>query len=857
MIIDLHQLLGRLEADLSAALERAAALAVRSNHPHVEIAHLLNVLAREPGTAALLEECGAAPGEVIAQTDLALAQLSRGATGAPALAGTLVTLAREAWAAASLRFAHDRVTLPVLLLTMCSETDLRAALRIAAPALLRMNVSRIEEIAASARPAAEGAPPPASGEDFLAQYATDLTADAKAGRLDTVVGRDAELRQMVDILMRRRQNNPILVGEAGVGKTAIVEAFALMIAEGRTPSRLKDVSVRVLDLNLLQAGAGVKGEFERRLKGVVDQVKASPVPIILFIDEAHSMIGAGGSAGQGDAANILKPALARGELRTIAATTWAEYKKYFEKDPALTRRFQTVKVDEPDIETAVRMMRMLAPRFAAHHGVPIRDEALRAAVELSARYIPERQLPDKAVSLIDTAASAVALSRETAPEALAAPLREASFLRAEIEALALEPVRAGLPERLRTLRGALAKAEAEAAAAEQDLARQRALADAADAIEAKGGEGAMKRLAAAEKKLASAAGEAPLLHRVVDSGAVAEVVARWTGVPAGRLLRDQITSVSGLADRLKSRVLGQDAALDGLSEAMRVARAGLHDPRRPQGVFLMVGTSGVGKTETALALADELFGGPSGLTVINMSEFKEEHKVSLLMGSPPGYVGYGEGGVLTEAVRRRPYGVLLLDEIDKAHPGVQDIFYQVFDKGTLRDGEGRDVDFRNTVILMTANTGTDTLAALADDPETMPEGAALTEMLKPELLSAFKPAFLGRLSLLPFLPLSREVLGGIVDLQLQRIADRLDASYSAAMSVSDAARARLVDAADAGDTGARAIEAMLSRDVLPALADFFLDSVLRGSVPRRIELDVGSETGFTVTAVGIRRRSAG
>ncbi|MFV0386280.1 type VI secretion system ATPase TssH [Paracoccus sp. (in: a-proteobacteria)] len=860
-IIDLHQLLRRLDAPLSVALERAAALAVRNNHPTVEIAHLLNVLAREQSAVGLLEQAGVAPATVVSETDVYLSQMTRDSQGAPSLAQPVVTLAREAWAAASLRFSHNRVLLPVLLLTLCSETDLRAALRSAAPSLLRINLSKLEEIAAAVPEAAgeAGSAPlqSASGEDFLAQFSTDLTARARAGEVDSVVGRDNELRQMIDILMRRRQNNPILVGEAGVGKTAIVEAFAMAIIEGRVPARLHDVSLHVLDLSLLQAGAGVKGEFERRLKGVVDQVKASPRPIILFIDEAHTLVGAGGGGGQGDAANILKPALARGELRTIAATTWAEYKKYFEKDPALTRRFQTVKVDEPDIETGIRMMRALAPRFQAHHGIPIRDSALRAAVELSARYIPERQLPDKAVSLIDTAASAVAMSRETDPDALAEPQREAEFLRHEIEALGLEPAAADTRDRLRRLKAELAQAESQAEAARQRLTEQRKLADEADAIEAEEDADRLKRLATAEQKLAKLAGEAPLVHRVVDAGAVAEVVARWTGVPVARLMRDQIKAVSTLGGRLKARVLGQDRALDGLSDAMRVARANLQDPRRPQGVFLMVGTSGVGKTETALALADELFGGPSGLTVINMSEFKEEHKVSLLMGSPPGYVGYGEGGVLTEAVRRRPYGVLLLDEMDKAHPGVQDIFYQVFDKGTLRDGEGRDVDFRNTVILMTANTGTETLATLSEDPDTMPEGDALTAALKPELLGQFKPAFLGRVSVLPFLPLTREILNGIVDIQLGKIADRLAASYDTRFEVSEAARTTLTDAAETGDAGARAIEAMLSRNLLPRLADFFLDSVLRGAMPRSVEIDVDPQSGFTVSAVGPRRRQAG
>ncbi|MGL4237829.1 type VI secretion system ATPase TssH [Tabrizicola sp.] len=853
-------LIQRLDTPIALALENAAGLAVRNGNPTVDIEHWLSALLAMPDCEALLERCGVNPNAVRAEVERAVKIADRGASGAPSMSQSLVALARESWVAASLRFSHRKITVSVLFLTLASDTDLRSALRRVAPSMLQINLSELEALAAAQPVTAEDAPGPArkaaphAGEDFLAAYATDLTEEARAGRLDAVVGRDAELRQMVDILMRRRQNNPILVGEAGVGKTAIVEAFALMIADGKAPSRLADVALCTLDLSLLQAGAGVKGEFERRLKGVLDQVKASEQPIILFVDEAHTLIGAGGSAGQGDAANILKPALARGELRTIAATTWAEYKKYFEKDPALTRRFQTVKVNEPDIETAVRMLRTVAPRFQKHHGIPIRDAAVRAAVELSARYIPERQLPDKAVSLIDTAASAVAMSRETTPEELARHQREAAHLRVEIDALALEPAVPGLPARLRELNQALKTAETQAQAVEKRLAEQTELANAADALEADTGEDSRRRLVDAERRLAKAAGEAPLIHRVVDAEAVAAVVARWTGVPTGRLMRGQIEAVSQLGGRIKTRILGQDNAVDALAEAMRVARAGLRDERRPQGVFLMIGTSGVGKTETALALADELYGGPSGLTVINMSEFKEEHKVSLLMGSPPGYVGYGEGGVLTEAVRRRPYGVLLLDEIDKAHPGVQDIFYQVFDKGTLRDGEGRDVDFRNTTILMTANTGTDTLATLAEDPDTMPKGNDLAELLKPELLERFKPAFLGRLSLLPFLPLSHEVLAGIVDLQIGRIADRLEATYNTRLDVSAAARSALVNRAEAGDTGARAIEAMLSRDLLPRLADFFLNSLVGGNVPKAVEVDVNADATFAVAAVGPRRR---
>ncbi len=858
-VIDLHVLIARLELVLAGSLEAAAGLAIRHGHGAIELEHWISALC-ETEAARLIEASGVNPAAVSAETKRTLEMLPRGGQSTPSMGNAVVDLAREAWVAASLRFSQAQITTPVFLLTLASDVTLRTALRRIAPSLLSLNLARLEEIALKAPPAAGGGQPQASekrsagGADFLADYATDLTADAREGRLDRVVGRDAELRQMVDILMRRRQNNPILLGEAGVGKTAIVEAFALMIADGEAPGRLKDVTLYALDLNRLQAGAGVKGEFERRLNGILDQVRSFPTPVILFIDEAHTMVGAGGQAGQGDAANILKPALARGELRTIAATTWGEYKKHFEKDPALARRFQPVKVDEPDIETAIRMMRRVAPKFQDHHGVAIRDSAVRAAVELSARFLPERQLPDKAVSLIDTAAAAVAMSRQMIPDALMLHLREAEHLRAEIAALTSEPPNAGTAARLRDLERDLAREEAAAVAVRSRLEDQATLADQADAIAAAGGSDALMQLSAAEKKLARAAGEAPLIHRVVDAEAIAAVVSRWTGVPAGRLLRGQIEAVTALSDRLKARILGQDAAIGLLAEAMRVSRAGLSDARRPRGVFLMVGTSGVGKTETALALADELYGGPAGLTVINMSEFKEEHKVSLLMGSPPGYVGYGEGGVLTEAVRRRPYGVLLLDEMDKAHPGVQDIFYQVFDKGTLRDGEGRDVDFRNTTILMTANTGSEMLAALAEDPDTMPDTAALAELLKPELLARFKPAFLGRLSVLPFLPLDRQTLAGIVDLQLARIADRLDATYGARIDVSRDARALLTDRARTGDSGARAIETMLSRNLLPRVADFFLNSVARGKVPRAVEVGVDADGAFTVNAVGQRRR---
>lgn len=860
-VIDLHTLIEKLSSGLAKSLEAAAGLAIRHTHPSVELEHWICVLSETAGQE-VLELCGVNPAAVRAEAEHAIEALRRGHDSAPAMSGPVVDLAREAWIATSLRFGQSEVTAPIFFLTAASDNTIRSCLRRIAPSLLDLNLARLEDLVKNTPAEGNSGSPHGTkagglsqgGEDFLAAYANDLTADASEGRLDRIVGRDAEVRQMVDILMRRRQNNPILLGEAGVGKTAIVEAFALMIADGEAPGKLNDVTLYTLDMNLLQAGAGVKGEFERRLNGLLDQVRNSDNPIILFIDEAHSLIGAGANAGQGDAANILKPALARGELRTIAATTWTEYKKYFEKDPALSRRFQPVKVDEPDIETAVRMMRKLARKFEEHHGVPIRDSAVRAAVELSARYLPERQLPDKAVSLIDTAAAAAAMSRQSEPEALVRHLREAEHLKTEIDALSSEPPQENTAERLEELKRDLASENADIDVLKNQLEEQMTLAAEADEIAASGDENALEDLAKAERNLADVAGEAPLIHRVVDAEAVASVVARWTGVPTGRLLRGQIEAVASLSDRLKTRILGQNTAIDLLSESMRVSRAGLNDERRPRGVFLMVGTSGVGKTETALALADELYGGSSGLTVINMSEFKEEHKISLLMGSPPGYVGYGEGGVLTEAVRRRPYGVLLLDELDKAHPGVQDLFYQVFDKGTLRDGEGRDVDFRNTTILMTANTGTEMLATLAEDPETMPDGRELAEVLKPELLAQFKPAFLGRLSVLPFLPLDQETLAGIVDLQLERIVDRIEATYSAKLSISKDARNVLVESARTSDSGARAIETMLSQRLLPRIADFFLDSLASGQIPQAVEVNVDANAAFNISAVGQQRR---
>ncbi|HYF07365.1 MAG TPA: type VI secretion system ATPase TssH, partial [Acetobacteraceae bacterium] len=724
--------------------------------------------------------------------------------------------------------------------------------------LPELTAGSAEEREAGAAPGEAGAgdalPPQAvRGAKTLDQYTVDLTARARAGQIDPVLGRDFEIRQVVDILTRRRQNNPILTGEAGVGKTAVVEGLALRIAAGDVPDALKNVKLYSLDMGLLQAGAGVKGEFENRLKGVIDAVKSSPTPIIMFIDEAHTLIGAGGAAGQNDAANLLKPALARGEMRCIAATTWAEYKKYFEKDAALTRRFQVVKVEEPSLSLASAMLRGLVGTLEKHHGVRILDEAIEQAVTLSARYIPARQLPDKGVSLIDTACARVAMSQAAIPAPIEDRQRRLALIKTELEAIAREEA-AGTSHASR--RGSL---EEERGRVEAELARlteqweseKRLVAlirDAREKIEKPEDgsdlDGLRTKLTATSEELHKLQGEEPLVHPVVDGQSVAEVVATWTGIPVGRMVSDEIRTVLNLHEKLKERVVGQDHALEAVAQAIRTNRAGLTDPRKPIGVFLFAGTSGTGKTETALAVADLLYGGEQNLTVINMSEFKEEHKVSLLMGSPPGYVGYGEGGVLTEAVRRRPYSVVLLDEMEKAHPGVQDVFYQVFDKGQMKDGEGRDIDFRNTIIIMTSNAGTDTIAKLCADPDTTPEPGPLLEALRPDLLKVFKPAFLGRVNTVVYYPLRDEVLRMIVDIQLNRIRKRVKESYGVAFEVEPAVADNIVSRCREVESGARNIETILNRTLLPDLSAQILERLADGQEIGGVRVTLGTDHAF-------------
>ncbi|QCO06220.1 type VI secretion system ATPase TssH [Azospirillum argentinense] len=868
--VNLSSLLAKLNEPCRTALEAAPGFALSRGNQAVEIEHWLLRLLDQPDTDlhAIAHHHAIDIGRVQDSLTRSLDGMRAGNTRTPVLSPYLVSLAREGWLLASLDGEAPRVRSGHLLLALLSDETLAQATRAALGPLAKLSAEALAAdwhgIAGNSREArqapAPGASPkvedtPAAAGGALARFTIDLTERARAGRIDPVLGRDAEIRAIVDVLTRRRQNNPILTGEAGVGKTAVVEGFAARVAAGDVPPALREVAVKTLDLGLLQAGASVRGEFENRLRSVIDEVKASPQPIILFIDEAHTLIGAGGQAGQNDAANLLKPALARGELRTIAATTWAEYKKYFERDPALSRRFQVVKVEEPDEAAALSMMHGLVATLEKHHGVRILDEAVVEAVRLSHRYIAGRQLPDKAVSLLDTACARVGMSQSATPAAVEDQRRTIDALANRIAVLDRETALgtdhaaaiAELTERREAAIAALAAVEARWARELELAAEITRLRDAIEAAEPNSPQAAEGKAALAWTldELAEAQGEQPLVHVFVDGTAVADVVATWTGIPVGRMVTSEIDAVLSLRERLSERVIGQDHALEAIAQAVRTARARLTDPRKPIGVFLMVGTSGVGKTETALALAEALYGGEQNLTVINMSEFKEEHKVSMLLGSPPGYVGFGEGGVLTEAVRRRPYSVILLDEMEKAHPGVQDIFFQVFDKGMLRDGEGRDIDFKNTLIIMTSNAGTDTLTRLSASPTGLPAPDTLPEALQPELLRHFKPAFLGRVTLVPYLPLAPDILTRIVELNLNRISRRLREAYRADFrygpEVVEAIAARCGEV----HSGARNIEHILTRGLLPDLSALLLERLARDEAVAAAQVGLDAQGRFS------------
>ena len=897
--VDLNKLFKRLSPLSSRTLELAIATCVKRTNYNVELEHWLMVLgdSSDSDYVRILESFEVDFSRLKEDLTKNLDRLKTGNAKSPSLSPDVVELATEAWTMATINYSAGQVRSGHLLLALLSNDSFRRSAVSASRQFEKINSEALSksivEICAdtaedreSTNLASEANTPSASGgaaqkrnTPSLDQFTIDLTARAREGKIDAVLGRDTEIRQVIDILTRRRQNNPILTGEAGVGKTAVAEGFALRIAAGDVPAPLKEVALRTLDLGLLQAGAGVKGEFENRLKSVIDEVKSSPKPIILFIDEAHTLIGAGGTAGQGDAANLLKPALARGELRTIAATTWAEYKKYFEKDAALARRFQVVKVEEPSETVAIEMVRGLTKTLEKHHKVHILEEAIIDAVKLSSRYISGRQLPDKAISLIDTACARINLSQSSTPPALEDAQRELGQLKLACEILQREALTGSdHSTRVTEIEGQIVavelrlkdlkerwEAERTIVAEVHDLtAKLHGLQPATEPTAPVAGNSqtppvqtppsapatpeqiAQWKTQLKERKLALHAlqGESPLVHPFVDRNAVAETVAAWTGIPVGRMVANEINTVLNLHSLMEKQIVGQSHALKRIAQAISTSRAQLNDPRAPIGVFLLAGTSGVGKTETAITLAQLLYGGEQNMTVINMSEFKEEHKVSLLMGSPPGYVGYGEGGVLTEAVRRKPYSVILLDEMEKAHPGVQDIFYQVFDKGTMKDGEGRDIDFKNTVILMTSNAGTDVIKSLCSDPDTTPEPDAFMEAIFPELLKTFKPAFLGRLTLIPYYPLAEHVIRKIIGLKLGKIGKRLADNYNAKFTFAEDLVQLVADRCKEVDTGARNIDHILTRSLLPDLSAKMLGRLAEGKSISSVSVAVTPEQSF-------------
>jgi type VI secretion system protein VasG len=877
MATNLRAVIGKLNPTSRNALEGAAGQCLSRAHYNVEIEHFLMKLLEPTGAdfALIARHFGIDKSRLSSELNRALDRLKSGSARNPAISESVMRMLKEAWIIGSLEYEDDTVRTGYCILALASVEELTREINDSSKEFQKINAEALkkdfaaivaqseEETQHAAAEAGSGAPEgqraKAGGKTpFLDQYTVNLTDKAKTGKIDPVLGRDFEIRQVVDILTRRRQNNPILVGEAGVGKTAVVEGFAQRIADGDVPGPLKKVQLHALDLTLMQAGAGVKGEFENRLKGLVNEVKSSPIPIILFIDEAHTMIGAGGAEGQGDAANILKPALARGELRTVAATTWSEYKKYFEKDPALARRFQLVKVEEPGEKQCELMLRGLIPVLEKHHNVRILDEGLAAAVKLSNRYLADRQLPDKAVSVLDTTCARLALGQNTVPPAIEDAHRTLDDIAVQTRVLArevavgadhserlaaLEAQKKATEERLASLK---ARYEKELALVNQIREIRGKLEEAHAAGSAQGAtESALRAdLARLNADLDAMQGETPLIRVCVDQGIVGEVVSGWTGIPVGKMVKDEVSIVLNLEDHMHKRVIGQEFAISAIAQRIRTSKASLDDPNKPVGTFLLVGPSGVGKTETALALSDLLYGGEKNVITINMSEFQEAHTVSTLKGSPPGYVGYGEGGVLTEAVRRRPYSVVLLDEVEKAHPDVLELFFQVFDKGNMEDGEGRSIDFKNTIIILTSNAGTDTMAKLCADPETAPSPEGLIKALKPELDKVFKPAFLGRLVITPFYPIQDEAMKKIIVLKLAKIQRRLMETHKFALtydaSLVDAVAKRCTEV----ESGARNVDNILTNTLLPDISRQLLTAFAEGNKPSSIHVSIGADGGF-------------
>ena len=870
--VDIKTLISRLGPFCTRALEGAAGLCVGRSHYEVTVEHLLAKFLEEPQSdiPLVLRQFNLDAGQVRQAVEQCIEGFRAGNAGKPVFSPTLLEWIQEGWLIASVDLSETRIRSGALLLALLARpiqfgtgryTDLlqtigRENLLAQFGAIAKASV---ETPSADERQKMREGAPPAGDGTAIARFCTDFTAKAKAGEIDPVFGRDREIHQMIDILARRRKNNPIVVGEAGVGKTAVVEGLALRVVEGDVPDLLKDVSILGLDMGLLQAGAGVKGEFENRLKGVINEIKSSPKPIILFIDEAHTLIGAGGPAGGGDAANLLKPALARGELRTVAATTWSEYKKYFEKDPALARRFQLVKLDEPSVETAVLILRGVKDKYEKAHGVVIRDDAVVAAAELSSRYISGRQLPDKAVDLLDTSAARVKISLSAKPDVIEDRERAVQALERQKSAIERDKVH-GIAVDEGKLETTAAKIAEEKAGIETLTARWRKEQEAVRSVldlrkeiyELSAGDGTEERKAdlqvkfdAASIDLEAAREGAPLLRIEVDPDVVSKVVSDWTGVPLGKMLQDEADSVVRLEENLKKRIKGQDEGISVIGEGLRSSKAGLADPHQPMGVFLLVGPSGVGKTETGLAVADLLFGGDRFIVTINMSEFQEKHTLSRLIGSPPGYVGYGEGGVLTEAVRQRPYSVVLLDEVEKADLDVMNLFYQVFDKGMLADGEGRVIDFRNTVLFLTSNLATDVITQLCASGA-RPALDTVMSAIRPVLSNHFKPALLARMNIVPFYTLDAKYMKDIVTLKLDRLAARMAENNRIRFVYAPEIVERITARCTEVETGARNIDHILRGTVLPLMSRELLGRMGRGALPSEVRLFVAEDGSFRV-----------
>ena len=881
--ISREALFGKLNPIAYQSIESATVFCKMRGNPYVELVHWLAQLMQTPGTdlEAIVRHHQLETSTLARDITAALDRLPRGSTAIVDFSEHIESSIKHGWLYGTLMFGQTQVRTGFLLIGMLQTHNLYNALIGISRQFERIKVDELADnfaaICGKSSEATLGAQdgsalqagvggepgtdsgamaPAAMGKgEALKKFCVDLTARARAGKMDPVNGRDEEIRQIVDILMRRRQNNPILTGEAGVGKTAVVEGFAQRLARGDVPPLLAGVSLLSLDLGLLQAGASMKGEFEQRLRQVIDEVQASPKPIILFIDEVHTLVGAGGAAGTGDAANLLKPALARGNLRTIGATTWAEYKKYIEKDAALTRRFQVVQVGEPDEHKAVLMLRGVASVLEAHHGVQLLDEAIESAVKLSHRYIPARQLPDKAVSLLDTACARVAVSQHATPAEIEDSQRRIEALEVEQGIIGREcavgvdvgsrgtEVAAKLDQERSRLHGLQERWQAEKTIVDGILALRDRLREGnrpvdqpATAADSADRGRLLDELKREQDRLSELQGEAPLIMPSVDAQAVASVVADWTGIPVGRMVKNELEAVLRLGETLGQRVIGQQHGLDMIARRIQTSRARLDNPNKPIGVFMLCGTSGVGKTETALALAESLYGGEQNVITINMSEFQEAHTVSTLKGAPPGYVGYGEGGILTEAVRRRPYSVVLLDEVEKAHSDVHELFFQVFDKGRMEDGEGRQIDFKNTIILLTSNVGSELIMNMCKDPELMPDPESLASALQEPLMKVFPPALLGRLVTIPYYPLSDEMLARIVRLQLGRIKKRVESNHRIPFSYSDDAVGLIVKRCNNAEAGGRIIDAILTNTVLPRVSVEYLTRMSRGETLQAIEL---------------------